>query len=129
MSIQIFWTSDMNNLIFCNSGEPNLKVCGTLKNFSCNIGVQIRTVPKLFCRQFFLQQKKMLKGKHDVLFHNGSRELKVLEQVVWAEVMLLQQKLLYCKICLIGYQIIITAFLWDHKLVSAIIDAKLIHYN
>ena len=84
----------LNYLIFYNTGESNLKVCGTLKDFSCNIGVQIRTVPKLFCRQFFLQEKKMLKGKHDVLFHNGSRELKVLEQVVWAEVIFITTKII-----------------------------------
>ena len=73
----------LNYLIFYNTGESNLKVCGTLKDFSCNIGVQIRTVPNFFCRRiFFCTREKMLKGKHDVLFHNGSRELKVLEQVV-----------------------------------------------
>ena len=84
----------LNYLIFYNTGESNLKVCGTLKDFSCNIGVQIRTVPNFFVGNFFCAREKMLKGKHDVLFHNGSRELKVLEQVVWAEVIFITTKII-----------------------------------
>ena len=48
----------LNYLIFYNTGESNLKVCGTLKDFSCNIGVQIRTVPKFFVGEFFSAQEK-----------------------------------------------------------------------